>query len=189
MTEEDEDGPASGPGGKAPDAFRTISEVADELGLPQHVLRFWETRFGQIRPMKRGGGRRYYRPQDVELLRGIKHLLYDHGYTIKGVQRLLREHGLRFVAAAASDKAAAARGGTADAGRDEEDMVDVPQADAPHQRHAEPRPEAEDDEIPSWHRPAGEGGRPLGLGADDRHLLQATLVELLDLKRLLDQAR
>jgi DNA-binding transcriptional MerR regulator len=83
---------------KAPDAFRTISEVADELDLPQHVLRFWETRFHDIKPMKRGGGRRYYRPDDVDLLRGIRHLLYGEGYTIRGVQRILREQGGKFVA-------------------------------------------------------------------------------------------
>ena len=83
---------------KAPDAFRTISEVADELDLPQHVLRFWETRFRDIKPMKRGGGRRYYRPDDVDLLRGIRHLLYGEGYTIRGVQRILREQGAKFVA-------------------------------------------------------------------------------------------
>jgi DNA-binding transcriptional MerR regulator len=82
---------------KAPDAFRTISEVADELDLPQHVLRFWESRFREIKPMKRGGGRRYYRPDDVELLRGIRHLLYGEGYTIRGVQRILREQGVKFV--------------------------------------------------------------------------------------------
>jgi DNA-binding transcriptional MerR regulator len=84
---------------KAPDAFRTISEVADELDLPQHVLRFWETRFREIKPMKRGGGRRYYRPDDVDLLRGIRHLLYGEGYTIRGVQRILRAHGSKFVEA------------------------------------------------------------------------------------------
>jgi DNA-binding transcriptional MerR regulator len=82
---------------KAPDAFRTISEVAEELDLPQHVLRFWETRFREIKPMKRGGGRRYYRPDDIGLLRGIRHLLYSEGYTIRGVQRILREQGIRFV--------------------------------------------------------------------------------------------
>jgi DNA-binding transcriptional MerR regulator len=82
---------------KAPDAFRTISEVADELDLPQHVLRFWESRFHDIRPMKRGGGRRYYRPDDIDLLRGIRHLLYGEGYTIRGVQRILREQGAKFV--------------------------------------------------------------------------------------------
>ena len=80
---------------KSPDAFRTISEVAEELDLPQHVLRFWETRFSQIKPMKRGGGRRYYRPNDVDMLRGIKHLLYEEGYTIKGVQKLLKDGGAR----------------------------------------------------------------------------------------------
>jgi DNA-binding transcriptional MerR regulator len=85
---------------KAPDAFRTISEVAVELDLPQHVLRFWETRFPQIRPMKRGGGRRYYRPEDVDLLRGIRHLLYADGYTVRGVQRILREQGVRMVQSA-----------------------------------------------------------------------------------------
>jgi DNA-binding transcriptional MerR regulator len=84
---------------KAPDAFRTISEVADDLDLPQHVLRFWETRFRDIKPMKRGGGRRYYRPDDVDLLRGIRHLLYGEGYTIRGVQRILREQGGKFVQA------------------------------------------------------------------------------------------
>lgn len=82
---------------KSPDAFRTISEVADDLDLPQHVLRFWETRFNQIKPLKRGGGRRYYRPDDVELLKGIRHLLYGEGYTIKGVQRILKTEGIRFV--------------------------------------------------------------------------------------------
>ena len=82
---------------KSADAFRTISEVAQDLDLPQHVLRFWETRFSQIKPMKRGGGRRYYRPDDIDLLRGIRHLLYDEGYTIKGAQKILKEQGVRHV--------------------------------------------------------------------------------------------
>lgn len=82
---------------KSPEAFRTISEVAQELDVPKHVLRFWEGKFSQLRPMKRGGGRRYYRPEDVELLRGIRQLLYDDGYTIKGVQKILRQHGVRYV--------------------------------------------------------------------------------------------
>lgn len=90
---------------KAPDAFRTISEVADEIDVPQHVLRFWESRFPQIRPMKRGGGRRYYRPDDVDLLRGVRHLLYGEGYTIRGVQRILREQGVAFVQAVWSENA------------------------------------------------------------------------------------
>ena len=80
---------------KAPNAFRTISEVADDLHIPQHVLRFWETKFPQVKPLKRGGGRRYYRPDDIALLRRISDLLYIQGYTIKGVQRLLREGGGR----------------------------------------------------------------------------------------------
>ena len=83
---------------KSPEAFRTISEVATELDVPQHVLRFWEGRFAQIKPVKRAGGRRYYRPEDVDLLRGIRTLLYSDGFTIKGVQKILRDKGLRHVA-------------------------------------------------------------------------------------------
>jgi DNA-binding transcriptional MerR regulator len=85
---------------KSPSAFRTISEVAQDLDVPQHVLRFWETKFPQVRPLKRGGGRRYYRPEDVDMLRRIRSLLYEAGYTIKGVQRLLREGGLKHEAPA-----------------------------------------------------------------------------------------
>lgn len=82
---------------KAPEAFRTISEVAEQLDVPQHVLRFWETRFSQIRPMKRGGGRRYYRPADVDLLKGIRTLLYGEGYTIRGAQKILKDNGIAHV--------------------------------------------------------------------------------------------
>lgn len=82
---------------KSPDAFRTISEVAEVLDVPQHVLRFWETKFTQIKPLKRAGGRRFYRPGDIELIRGIQCLLYGDGYTIKGVQRIIRDQGIRFV--------------------------------------------------------------------------------------------
>src|SRR5690349_17777035 len=85
---------------KGPEAFRTISEAADELNTPQHVLRFWETKFSFIRPMKRAGGRRFYRPQDIAVLRGVRRLLHDEGYTIKGVQRLHREQGVRRLIAA-----------------------------------------------------------------------------------------
>ena len=80
---------------KSPEAFRTISEVSKDLSLPQHVLRFWETKFVQIRPIKRGGGRRYYRPEDIKLLRGIKSLLYKDGYTIRGVQKVIKEIGTK----------------------------------------------------------------------------------------------
>ncbi len=95
-------------GAKSPDAFRTISEVAAELDVPQHVLRFWESKFTQVRPLKRGGGRRYYRPEDVELLRRIRALLYEEGYTIKGVQRVLRENSRKSVIEAERSPAAAA---------------------------------------------------------------------------------
>src|SRR5476649_854010 len=112
---------------KAPEAFRTISEVADELDLPQHVLRFWESRFRDIKPMKRGGGRRYYRPDDVELLRGIRHLLYGEGYTIRGVQRILREQGSKFVQAVWLEGAPQPPHG---AGEDEEFIDDSAAAEA-----------------------------------------------------------
>ena len=104
---------------KAPDAFRTISEVADDLDLPQHVLRFWETRFQQIRPLKRGGGRRYYRPDDIDLLRGIRHLLYGEGYTIRGAQRILKDNGIKFVQGVWKPGAAQPR------------VMEVPEPDAP----------------------------------------------------------
>ncbi len=84
--------------GKSATAFRTISEVSKELDVPPHVLRFWESKFAQVKPLKRGGGRRYYRPEDIDLLRSIRELLYTEGYTIKGVQKLLREGGAKFAA-------------------------------------------------------------------------------------------
>jgi DNA-binding transcriptional MerR regulator len=118
---------------KAPDAFRTISEVADELDLPQHVLRFWESRFREIKPMKRGGGRRYYRPDDIDLLRGIRHLLYGEGYTIRGVQRILREQSVAFVQAVWQEGASQPPHGGGDEGElvdevatEEEEALDEP---------------------------------------------------------------
>ena len=117
---------------KAPDAFRTISEVADEIDVPQHVLRFWESRFAQIRPMKRGGGRRYYRPDDVDLLRGVRQLLYGEGYTIRGVQRILRDEGAAFVQNVW--RAGAEPPPPPDADDDREGLAE---------RITEPRPEAE----------------------------------------------
>src|SRR5579864_8919406 len=92
---------------KSPEAFRTIREVADSMDLPQHVLRFWETRFPQIRPLKRAGGRRYYRPEDIERLRLIRRLLYDEGYTIKGVQKLFKEQGVQALSIAGEPAPAA----------------------------------------------------------------------------------
>lgn len=175
---------------KSPDAFRTISEVADDLDLPQHVLRFWETRFPQIKPLKRGGGRRYYRPDDVELLKGIRHLLYDHGYTIKGVQKLLKNNGNKFVAAAASGDLATME---ALAAQSEEEN------DTPQPKVAIP----DDDQIvgraktPSSRRFFGLLGSedheltagPHQIGKEDRALLQEALFDLLECKRLLDQVR
>ena len=93
--------------GKSAAAFRTTSEVSQELDIPQHVLRFWETKFSQVKPLKRGGGRRYYRPEDIELLRRIRNLLHGEGYTIKGVQKLLREGGVNAVAQREERQAAA----------------------------------------------------------------------------------
>ena len=94
---------------KGPDAFRTISEAADELGAPQHVLRFWETKFSFIRPMKRAGGRRFYRPHDIQVLRGVKRLLHEEGYSIKGVQKLHRDQGVKRLLAAATGGPAPSR--------------------------------------------------------------------------------
>ena len=154
---------------KGPDAFRTISEVAEELDLPQHVLRFWETRFSQIRPMKRGGGRRYYRPDDVDLLRGIRLLLYGEGFTIKGVQRLLREKGVTFVSAVGQTGS----------------VETVTAADA---GAASSHDDAAADYADSGLSPAGNGAAG-PLSADSRRQLEAVLSELLEAKRVLDQAR
>ena len=167
--------------GKNPDAFRTISEVADDMDLPQHVLRFWETRFSQIKPMKRGGRRRYYRPGDVDLIKGVRHLLYDQGYTIKGVQKLLRENGNSYVIALGAGNLEAA----------EAIMASRQASDA--------------GEGVVGGTKAKTGRRFLGLGKgqdaseepsdkkrlskDNRALLQETLFDLLECKRLLDQAR
>jgi DNA-binding transcriptional MerR regulator len=178
---------------KAPDAFRTISEVADELDIPQHVLRFWESRFLQIKPMKRAGGRRYYRPDDVDLLRGIRHLLYGEGYTIRGVQRILREQGPKFVqavwrpgaaqpAALPAEEASEAAEQLApdDAARTLFGLLKAPSA-----------PEAEPEEEPE--SPAAERAEPAlpatsRLSLDSVRRLQSALHELRECKRLADQA-
>ncbi|MBM3600368.1 MAG: MerR family transcriptional regulator [Alphaproteobacteria bacterium] len=155
-------------GAKSAAAFRTISEVADELDIPPHVLRFWETKFSQIKPLKRGGGRRYYRPEDVELLRRIRELLYRDGYTIKGVQRLLRDTGARALAGGAL-------------------VADLPRGDG---ASAEPTP-------PSNVTPLNvEAPRPLAnvaplkprrrLDPELRAEIEAALGELAELKKLLN---
>lgn len=157
---------------KAPDAFRTISEVADDLKVPQHVLRFWETRFNQIKPMKRAGGRRYYRPDDVDLLRGIHHLLYGEGYTIRGVQRILRDQGLKFVQNVWQPGAEQPTHGPVD-----DDAADHPEDDIPPQHAvAEPRPQA---------TPAAIRAQ---ISREDLRRLQAALFELSECRRLLDNA-
>src|SRR6476646_7293287 len=124
---------------KAPDAFRTISEVAQELDVPQHVLRFWESRFREIKPMKRGGGRRYYRPDDLDLLRGIRHLLYGEGYTIRGVQRLLREQGVKFVQAVWQPGAPQPQHGGAAETTDTDAVPEEMDAPSPALEHGEQR--------------------------------------------------
>jgi DNA-binding transcriptional MerR regulator len=144
---------------KSPDAFRTISEVAEEMDLPQHVLRFWETRFPQIKPLKRGGGRRYYRPDDVDLLRAIKQLLYGEGYTIKGVQKLLRDQGVASVA-----RSRVVRDGGEKA------------------KAAEPQVEAQ---VAAG--PTAEGAP--GPQLSDVAALRAVLVDLREAERLLSRAR
>jgi DNA-binding transcriptional MerR regulator len=175
---------------KAPDAFRTISEVADDLDIPQHVLRFWETRFTQIKPMKRSGGRRYYRPDDVDLLRGIRRLLYGEGYTIRGVQRILKEHGIKSVQGLVYGSAAVPTFGMADdsAMRGQGDVGDD-----------EPAIEAVDDEddaddVPAPARRAPEFAAPAlpaaAIRNDARKLdvakLQAALQDLIACRELLD---
>ena len=156
---------------KSPDAFRTISEAADELDLPQHVLRFWETRFSTIKPLKRSGGRRYYRPEDVLLLKGIRHLLYDQGFTIKGVQKILKDQGARHVAGIGN-------GGAVDA---------LPLHDADEQMAgAIDIADGEDESLPV----NGECvPARMSLTGDDRERLTAVLRDLLECKRLLERAR
>jgi DNA-binding transcriptional MerR regulator len=167
---------------KAPDAFRTISEVAAELDLPQHVLRFWESRFAQVKPMKRGGGRRYYRPEDVELLRGIRLLLYAEGFTIRGVQRLLKEKGVGFVAAAG-------RSGSV------ETVAPSAEESEPFAEGAAPASAPADEDMRLSMSPARDetaAARSIvaaSLGSERRRALEAALAELDEAKRILEQVR
>lgn len=190
---------------KSPDAFRTISEVAEELSLPQHVLRFWETRFSQIKPMKRAGGRRYYRPDDFVLLQGIRHLLYDQGYTIKGVQKLLKQNGNKYVIAIGAGDTATAEAIVAAKEAENDDMLDLeklaasssaPMVEAPDAsrmlgkakspsslRFLSRKKDDENDASPT------SSGSNKALQEEDRALLQEALYDLLECKRLLDQTR
>ena len=149
---------------KSPDAFRTISEVAEDLDLPQHVLRFWETRFTHIKPLKRGGGRRYYRPDDIDLLKGIRHLLYGEGYTIKGVQRILKGEGVRFVQAV---------------GRGEESVS------APRPETKGAIPEEDEEAIDSSYAEPGHSPIRESLSDEALRKLQSALDELIECDRVL----
>jgi len=189
---------------KAPDAFRTISEVAGDLDIPQHVLRFWETRFTQIKPMKRSGGRRYYRPDDVDLLRGIRHLLYSEGYTIRGVQRILKEHGIKAVQGLTEGSSAAAFGVIEDDIRNTLGAIDDDDAsgfeaededeagdDAP--RAPEPRvrkPPRHDLDDALWSGPDSEAilGVVNERPAVDLAPLKSVLADLIACRQLLDNS-
>lgn len=163
---------------KSAEAFRTISEVAQDLDLPQHVLRFWESRFAQIKPLKRGGGRRYYRPEDIELLRAIRQLLYGEGYTIKGVQKILKEQGVRGVASTYG-----APGGTfipPAAGYETEDFEEADEESGhPSGATRADLPNAE----------AARSAQQPAQAVADRAFLQELLADLTDCARILDAAR
>ncbi|MBV9565810.1 MAG: MerR family transcriptional regulator [Bradyrhizobium sp.] len=196
---------------KAPDAFRTISEVASDLDIPQHVLRFWETRFSQIKPMKRSGGRRYYRPDDVDLLKGIRRLLYGEGYTIRGVQRILKEHGIKSVQSLADNSAAVSFGAIEEAlgqsllednndtgvtlnGDDEEEEEDNEGAsseDGIDFRFVD----AEDDILETFRHGTTHGathaathGRSAEQRTLDRERLEGALKDLIDCRQMLERA-
>ncbi len=165
---------------KAPDAFRTISEVAEDLELPQHVLRFWETRFTQIKPMKRGGGRRYYRPEDIDLLRGIRLLLYGEGFTIRGVQRLLKDKGVAFVVEVGQT------GSVETVAASDQAEDEAPPTREPLRRAPTVSVEAPLASAPPPSPPAADVFR---LALDRRRRIEAALEDLLEAKRLLDHAR
>ncbi len=193
---------------KDPEAFRIISEVAEDLNVPQHVLRFWESRFPQIKPMKRGGGRRYYRPDDVDLLRGIRHLLYGEGYTIRGVQRILREQGVAFVQDVWQEGAPQPTPEAADAeeGREKSERGGLlgrlpglfrsgsDDDEAPPASRREPTLAAEPsvppatDEMVSTPREVAPVDPPTGLSGDHLHQLEAALHQLIECRRKLDEA-
>lgn len=153
---------------KSPEAFRTISEVAVELDVPQHVLRFWETKFATIKPLKRGGGRRYYRPDDLDLLRGIRALLYRDGLTIKGVQKILREQGPRYVM---------------ELGRGMITLIAMPGATV---KPVEP---AQSHRASNVHPFARDNGPGLGFSKSDRARFSTLLDELIELKTRLSGTR
>jgi DNA-binding transcriptional MerR regulator len=183
---------------KAPDAFRTISEVAEELDIPQHVLRFWETRFAQIKPMKRSGGRRYYRPDDVDLLKGIRRLLYGEGYTIRGVQRILKEHGIKSVQGLADQTSAVTFGAVEEAVglslQEPDEEAEAPIAEAVSEED-EDYEETEEKEIDYRFVDTDDDGILLpfvkgksGPSDADRERLERVLQDLVACRQLLDNA-
>ncbi len=170
---------------KTQDAFRTIGEVAQELDLPQHVLRFWESKFTQIRPVKRAGGRRYYRPDDVRLVAAIRVLLYSEGYTIKGVQRILKEQGARAVVEASRAKGRGAAAATVE-GAPETAKRPAEGALAEFLPPLEQPPAA----APPEDRPPPTGPTAATrLSPQDRHRMEAILAELVECARILEEAR
>ncbi len=179
---------------KTQDAFRTIGEVAEALDLQQHVLRFWETKFIQIRPVKRAGGRRYYRPDDVQLVAAIRVLLYSEGYTIKGVQRILKEQGARAVVAAslAGGRATIARPEGALKAPPPEVLSDLlPPLDAAPSAEHRPSPAGlSASRADSATSPRGDAAATVTiLSPQDRHRMEAILAELSECARLLEDAR
>jgi DNA-binding transcriptional MerR regulator len=187
---------------KAPDAFRTISEVAEDLDIPQHVLRFWETRFAQIKPMKRSGGRRYYRPDDVDLLRGIRRLLYSEGYTIRGVQRILKEHGIKSVQSLADSSAAVSFGAIEEAlgqsmmESDGDDLgVELDEEGEGEGGYSKGSDEdgidfrflEGEDEILSTYRSGASHGRGAEQHPLDRERLESVLRDLIACRQMLDR--
>ena len=185
---------------KAPDAFRTISEVADDLDIPQHVLRFWETRFAQIKPMKRSGGRRYYRPEDINLLRGIRHLLYGEGYTIRGVQRILKEHGIKSVQSLADSSAAVSFGALEEAlgqslmESDRDDLgveLDEEGEESEHKASDEDGIDFRflegEDEILETYRSGASHGKAAEPHPIDRERLEGVLRDLIACRQMLDR--
>ena len=183
---------------KAPDAFRTISEVAADLDIPQHVLRFWETRFTQIKPMKRSGGRRYYRPDDVDLLRGIRRLLYGEGYTIRGVQRILKEHGIKSVQGLADQTSAVTFGAVEEAiglSLQEPEEGETPIVNAAEDEGEDEDYETEEKEIDYRFADTDDDGILLpfvkskpGPSDADRERLERVLQDLVACRQLLDNA-
>jgi len=187
---------------KAPDAFRTISEVAEDLDIPQHVLRFWETRFAQIKPMKRSGGRRYYRPDDVDLLRGIRRLLYGEGYTIRGVQRILKEHGIKSVQSLADNSAAVSFGAIEEAvgqsllevdGEDtsihaEDEEEDGEYEGAEEENGIDFRFVEEQEDILATFRGSPSPPKAVEAKPVERERLESALKELLACRQLLERA-